>query len=194
MTYEPIGAALSGCQASSCEPGPSVTSFVQWTLLEPIPTRTASSRTRARRASWKRTVAVSRPSTPGATVANIGRSPANRFAAPRTARPVARGTLVSFPSAMPGDAPSAAIAPAAARSRRPRVSPRRTARERYRAGRRPIRPRDLPPEAPRPELPRLYGAGQVPLTWVEADAPCASVAVTSITTGPEYGPGRLQSS
>ena len=33
-----------------------------------------------------------------------------------------------------------------------------------------------------------YVSGQLPLTCVDADAPSASVAVTSITTGPEYVP------
>ena len=119
--------SAAGRQTSDCEPGPSVLAVLQRTSVRPIPVRTASSCTRARRSRSKSTDAVSRPWTPGATVTNIGRSPANRALAPRTLSRVAFGAALSRASPTAGSAPKAAAAPAAARSKRRRVSPGRTA-------------------------------------------------------------------
>ena len=123
----------------------------------------------------------------GAIVTNIGRSPEKGFAAPRTVISVAWGTPVSFANVARGSAAIADAAPAATPSKRPRVSPTpRTVVQSYRAGRRGPRQR-APPRLGRS---RAYvgGAEQEPLTVVDADAPSASVAVTSITTGPSYDP------
>ena len=80
------------------------------------------------------------------------------------------------------DGPCAVAAPrhgAHAHSGRARPLPRLTDTTDTGLGGGECRPRASPGVPPR------YVAGQVPLTWVDADAPCASVAVTSIATGPE---------
>jgi hypothetical protein len=121
ITYEPTGTVRGGRQWISCVPGPSVACLDQTTLPVPIPIRTASSSTTARRSSANCTVATSRPETPGAIVTYIGRSPAKRSAAPRTDNASARGLRVSRASAAPGRIPAAASHPAVARNKPLRV-------------------------------------------------------------------------
>ena len=76
ITYEPTGVPGAGDQVSSWAPRPSATSVCHTAVLCRSAVRTASSRTVAGRSSRNVIAAVSRPGTPGATVANRLRSPA----------------------------------------------------------------------------------------------------------------------
>ena len=67
---------MSGVQVSECGPGGRRVSVVQATLVARLAVWIASSFTFAARLSAKLTTAVSRPGTPGETVAKSARSPA----------------------------------------------------------------------------------------------------------------------